>query len=189
MQGQAHARKQRDHVSKPIIAAIRQRRDLKESVLHTAQELAYIADIYGTIRTWEIPKLASHCRCSPRTIQRHVAALEAARILRVARVKRRVRIQVGEHYETRIRYEKNVYTFIIPWRPTVSPKVSNATMAQTSSHTEREKSALSLKEEIAQVERNLCWHRSRGATGIAYEVEMEKHARLTALAASKERAA
>ena len=34
----------------PIIAALRQRDDLKESVLHTAQELVHRASIYGVAR-------------------------------------------------------------------------------------------------------------------------------------------
>ena len=37
-------------MAKPIIAALRQRRDLKESVLHTATELAHRASIYGVVR-------------------------------------------------------------------------------------------------------------------------------------------
>ena len=34
----------------PIIAALRQRQDLRESLLHTAQELAHLASIYGVAR-------------------------------------------------------------------------------------------------------------------------------------------
>ena len=34
----------------PIITALRTRTDLKESVLHTAQELAHRASLYGVVR-------------------------------------------------------------------------------------------------------------------------------------------
>jgi hypothetical protein len=37
-------------LSAPIIAALRQHRQLKESVLHTAQELAHRASSYDVVR-------------------------------------------------------------------------------------------------------------------------------------------
>ena len=46
----------------PIIAALRQRH-LKESLLHTAQELAHLASIYGVVKV-SYAYLALTCRCS-----------------------------------------------------------------------------------------------------------------------------
>jgi hypothetical protein len=46
----------------PIIAALRHRNDLKESVLHTAQELAHRASIYGVARV-SLSYLALKCHC------------------------------------------------------------------------------------------------------------------------------
>ena len=37
-------------LSAPIIAALRQHRKLTESLLHTAQELAHRASLYGVVR-------------------------------------------------------------------------------------------------------------------------------------------
>ena len=65
----------------PIIAALRQRRDLKESLTHTAQELAHLASIYGVVRV-SYSYLAVKCRCSRRTVIRHIQRLIDLRILR-----------------------------------------------------------------------------------------------------------
>ena len=58
----------------PLIAAIRQRRDLKESLTHTAQELAHLASIYGVVRV-SYSYLAEKCHCSRRTVIRHIQRL------------------------------------------------------------------------------------------------------------------
>ena len=58
----------------PIISAVRARTDLKESVLHTAQELAHRASIYGVVSD-AIPFMAQKCHCSKRTFQRHILVL------------------------------------------------------------------------------------------------------------------
>jgi DNA-binding Lrp family transcriptional regulator len=68
-------------MASPIITAIRQRRDLKESLTHTAQELAHLASIYGVIRV-SYTELARKCRCSRRTVMRHIQRLEDLRIIR-----------------------------------------------------------------------------------------------------------
>ena len=68
-------------MASPIIAAIRQRRDLKESLLHTAQELAHRASIYGVVRV-SYSYLAQKCHCSRRTVLRHVQRLVDLGIVR-----------------------------------------------------------------------------------------------------------
>ena len=68
-------------MASPIIAALRQRHDLKESLTHTAQELAHRASIYGVVRV-SYSYLAGKCRCSRRTIIRHIQRLIDLGILR-----------------------------------------------------------------------------------------------------------
>src|SRR5215510_13522285 len=65
----------------PIITALRQRDDLKESVLHTAQELAHRASIYGVVRV-SYRYLALKCHCSRRTIIRHMQRLIDLKLLK-----------------------------------------------------------------------------------------------------------
>ena len=65
----------------PLIAAVRARRDLKESVLHTAQELAHRASIYGVARV-SLSYLALKCHCCKQTIINHLKTLIALKILR-----------------------------------------------------------------------------------------------------------
>ena len=61
-------------MASPIITALRHRRDLKESLLHTAQELAHLASIYGVARV-SYSYLALKCHCSRRTVLRHIQRL------------------------------------------------------------------------------------------------------------------
>ena len=68
-------------MASPIIAAIRQRRDLKESLAHTAQELAQRASIYGVAKV-SYNYLAVKCHCSRRTVMRHIGRLIAAKIIK-----------------------------------------------------------------------------------------------------------
>jgi len=67
----------------PILTALRALRDphLKESVLHTAQELAHRASIYGVARV-SYSYLAEKCHCSRRTVIRHIQRLIDAGIIR-----------------------------------------------------------------------------------------------------------
>ena len=58
-------------MASPILAALRQRHDLKESLLHTAQELAHLASIYGVVRV-SYTYLALKCHCSRRPVIRHI---------------------------------------------------------------------------------------------------------------------
>ena len=90
-------------MAKALIAAIRQRRDLKESVLHTAQELAHRASIYGVARV-SYTYLAQKCHCSRRTVMRHIQRLIDARILR------KTVLWIRGNY-----CEVNTYAFVIAW--------------------------------------------------------------------------
>jgi hypothetical protein len=90
-------------MSLPIITAVRQRRDLKESVLHTAQEIAHKASIYG-VAPVSLRYLAQKCHCCKQTIINHIEKLIELKILR----KRVVWIK-GNLCET------NRYTFRIAW--------------------------------------------------------------------------
>src|SRR5215510_8678328 len=87
----------------PIITAIRTRTDLKESLLHTAQELAHRASIYGVVRV-TYSYLALKCHCSRRTIIRHIQRLIDAGILRQSVLWIR-----GNYCEV------NTYAFLLAW--------------------------------------------------------------------------
>ena len=87
----------------PLIAALRHRRDLKESVLHTAQELAHRASIYGVVRV-SYSYLARKSHCSRRTVMRHIQRLIDAKIVRKAV------IWIKGNF-----CEINTYTFVIAW--------------------------------------------------------------------------
>ena len=67
----------------PLITALRTRYDLKESLLHTAQELAHRASIYGVVRV-SYSYLALKCHCSRRTVIRHIQRLIDAKVLKKA---------------------------------------------------------------------------------------------------------
>jgi len=90
-------------MSAPIIAAIRQQRQLKESLLHTAQELAHRASIYGVVRV-SYSYLALKCHCARRTVIRHIQRLIDAGILRKSVLWIR-----GNFCET------NSYAFCLAW--------------------------------------------------------------------------
>ena len=93
----------------PIIAALRTRADLKESLLHTAQELAHRASLYGVVRV-SYGYLAQKCHCSRRTVIRHIQ-----RLLDLEIVRKTVLWIRGNYCEI------NTYTFRIAWntsRPT-----------------------------------------------------------------------
>ena len=102
----------------PIVAALRHRSDLKESVLHT-HGLAHRASIYGVVRASN-DYMGQGYHCHQRTFQRHVVKLEQAHILKKTVVKKVVRIRIGDRIEARLRNEINTYTFTIPWNKTPS---------------------------------------------------------------------
>ena len=90
-------------MSSPIIAAVRSQRQLKESVLHTAQELAHRASIYGVVRV-SYSYLALKCHCARRTVIRHIQRLIDAGILRKSVLWIR-----GNYCEV------NTYAFLLAW--------------------------------------------------------------------------
>jgi DNA-binding Lrp family transcriptional regulator len=121
-------------MASPLIAAIRQRRDLKESLTHTAQELAHVASIYGVAKV-SYAYLAGKCRCSRRTVIRHMQRLEELHIIR-----KRVLWIRGNFCEI------NTYTFQIAW-DTSRPKGGSDKTARTLPLQEREKN-ISVREEL-----------------------------------------
>ena len=120
----------------PIITAIRQRHDLKESLLHTAQELAHLASIYGVVRV-SYTYLAQKCHCSRRTVLRHIQRLIDAGIVR------KTVLWIRGNY-----CEINTYTFRIAWDKRVRTRGSDKT-ARTLPPQEREKHS-SVREELAR---------------------------------------
>jgi hypothetical protein len=120
----------------PIIAAIRQRRDLKESLLHTAQELAHLASVYGVVQV-SYSYLAIKCRCSRRTVIRHIQRLLDLRLIRRDRLRR-----LGQQF-----FEINTYTFQIAW-DTSRPRGGSDKTSRNLPPQEREKNT-SLREELA----------------------------------------
>jgi hypothetical protein len=180
----------------PIIAALRQRTDLKESVLHTAQEIAHQASIYGVTRPLAYTWIADKSHCSPRTAIRHVHILEThAKIVEPIRRKRIVRRKdlppddpgytedPRRAHERVIRNETNQYRFVIPWDK--SPQRSSSSFrpydktAQKLPPTEREKKG-SVREDL---ERQKKWFPNLLPGSDAWESAQEEIARLEAILA------
>jgi DNA-binding Lrp family transcriptional regulator len=153
----------------PIITAIRQRRDLKESLTHTAQELAHLASIYGIIRV-SYTELARKCRCSRRTVMRHIQRLEDLRILRKTVLWIR-----GNFCET------NTYAFVIAWDKS-RPKRGSDKVSSILPPQEGEKNA-SLQEDIKRLKKGLTFC-CPGTE--AWDATCEKIARLEALLPQRE---
>ena len=115
-------------MSSSIIAALRQQRQLKESLLHTAQELAHRTSIYGVVRV-SYSYLALKCHCSRRTVIRHIQRLIAAGIIRKSVLWIR-----GNYCEI------NTYAFLLPWEKRPATGGSDKTAFKSSPRTEgREK--------------------------------------------------
>ena len=128
-------------MASPLITAIRQRRDLKESLTHTAQELAHLASIYGVVRV-SYSYLAVKCRCSRRTAMRQVQ-----RLLDLGIIGKTVLWIRGNFCEI------NTYTFRIVWDKRVRRGGSDKT-SSTLPPQEREKE-LSLREELDNQKKGL----------------------------------
>jgi hypothetical protein len=94
----------------PLIAAVRARMDLKQSVKDTAEEIAARASIYGVAQVsyrFLLPKTHA-CK---QTLINHVKILESKGVLKVIRQK----------IAGKLVHERNVYKFILPYRwPTPS---------------------------------------------------------------------
>jgi hypothetical protein len=118
----------------PIIAAIRQRRDLKESLLHTAQELAHLSSIYGVARV-SLRYLARKCHCCKQTIINHLKQLIALKIIR-----KTVLWLKGNFCEI------NTYTFLVSWEKRPA-KGGSQNSVPTLPPQEREKT-ISVREEL-----------------------------------------
>jgi hypothetical protein len=112
----------------PIIATLRAQRQLKESLLHTAQEIAHRSSIYGIARV-SYSYLAMKCHCSRRTVIRHIQRLIELRIIRKSV------IWICGNY-----CEVNTYAFLIPWDKRPAAQGSDKTASKSSPRTEeREK--------------------------------------------------
>ena len=122
-------------MASPIIAAIRQRRDLKESVLHTAVELGHLSSVYGIARA-SYAYLAQKCHCSRRTVIRHVQ-----RLLDLGIIGKTVLWVRGDYCEI------NTYTFRIAWEK-ARPRGGSDKTARNLPPQEREKT-VSVREELA----------------------------------------
>jgi hypothetical protein len=130
-------------VATPLIAAIRQRRDLKESLLHTAQELAHRASIYGVVRV-SYSYLALKCHCSRRTVIRHIQRLIDAGILRKSVLWIR-----GNYCEV------NTYAFLLSWEKRPARQGSDIMAPKSPQTREREEKYGSLTEKKRQDARGL----------------------------------
>jgi DNA-binding Lrp family transcriptional regulator len=125
----------------PIIAALRTRTDLKESLLHTAQELAHRASIYGMVRV-SYTYLAEKCHCSRRTVIRHIQ-----RLLDLGIVRKTVLWIRGNYCEI------NTYTFRIACDRS-RPRGGSDKTASKLPPQEREKET-SLREELAKQKKGI----------------------------------
>jgi Helix-turn-helix domain len=121
-------------MARPIIAAIRQRTDLKESLLHTAQELAHRASIYGVVRV-SYSYLALKCHCSRRTVIRHIQRLIDAGILRKSV------LWICGHY-----CEVNTYAFLLSWEKRPARQGSDIMAPKSPQTREREEKYGSMAE-------------------------------------------
>ena len=158
-------------MSSPIITAIRQLRQphLKESLLHTAQELAHCASIYGVVSQRSLSWLAMKCHCCVQTIINHLDQLIHLKIIRKQRFRR-----YGSAF-----FEKNVYTFRIAWQRTPAQKGNSQNSGGKLPYPQDREKAGSLIEDIQNLEQGLRLYHTEGTIG--YEATVEKIARLRAL--------
>jgi|RhiMetdeSRZDD1v2_1073273.scaffolds.fasta_scaffold63459_5 hypothetical protein len=154
-------------MASPIIAAIRKRRDLKESLRHTAQELAHLASIYGVARV-SLRYLAWKCGCCKQTIINHLQKLIALKIIR-----KRVMWIRGNCCEI------NTYHFLISWEKQPAQKGSSQNFGPNLPPREEGEKHTGLGEEIHTLEKGL---RFCSPGSPAYESTLEKLARLRGLA-------
>jgi hypothetical protein len=122
-------------MASPIIAALRRRDDLKESVQHTVQELAHLASIYGVARV-SLRYLAWRCHCCKQTIINHLKKLIALKIIR------KQVIWIKGNY-----CEINTYAFLVSWDQRAAQKGGSQNSVPTLPPQEREKET-SVREEL-----------------------------------------
>jgi hypothetical protein len=169
-------------MANPLIAALRARTDLKESVLHTAQEIAARASFYGVARV-SYTYLKPKCHCCKQTVINHVKVLIEKGI--IERIRQRV---VGK-----LVHEINVYKFKLPYqRQSPSDRTKRGSqnfcpkfpMQEKGEEKEGRKEEggkhHSIREQIAGMQRGL-QRMQCSPDSIAYQSTMEKIAALTAL--------
>ena len=153
-------------MSSPIIAAVRSQRQLKESVLHTAQELAHRASIYGVARV-SLRYLALKCHCCKQTIINHLKKLIELKILR----KHTIWIK-GNLCEI------NTYHFLIAWDKNPAQTCHSQNAGPKFPPPEEGEKRAGVGEKIRNLEKGLLWYT---AGSIGYEATAEKIAKLKAL--------
>src|SRR5262245_23329114 len=150
----------------PIITAIRQRHDLKESILHTVIELAHRASIYGVVRV-SLRYLAAKCHCCKQTIINHLKQLIALKIL-----SKTVLWIKGNLCET------NTYRFLIPWQKRPAQTCHSQNSGPKFPPPEEGEKKGGVGEKIQNLEKGLIWY-TEGSIG--YESTMREIARLKSL--------
>ena len=130
-------------MSSSIIAALRQQRQLKESLLHTAQELAHRASIYGVVRV-SYSYLALKCHCSRRTVIRHIQRLIDLRL-----IKKSVLWIRGNYCEV------NTYAFLLAWEKRPARQGSDKTVSKFPPTSKGEEKYGSLEEKTRMDARGL----------------------------------
>src|SRR5262252_1111475 len=161
----------------PIIEALRTCCELKESVLHSGQELAHRANIYGVVRVSN-SFMGQKCHCSKRTFQRHAVCLVEGHILKKVVSKKRVN---GKLYN-----EINVYRFIIPWHKNLSPTNPMDKMSTNLPPQEERKEKFgTIQGDIDAQEKTLRLYCTPGS--LAHEAAVVEVARLKALLKHEER--
>ena len=129
-------------LSRAILTTLRRLPQLKGSLKLTALELAHMASGSGTISVpyaW----LARKTGMCVRTMQRHIDRLIALQIL----TKTCYRLALN-------RWGTNRYTFLVPGAP-ILHKCAPDILSPLSSTTEKKEKSLSLRDEIAQLERGI----------------------------------
>ena len=150
----------------PIITALRTRTDLKESVLHTAQELAHRASLYGVARV-SLRYLALKCHCCKQTIINHLKKLIELKILR----KHTIWIK-GNLCEI------NTYHFLIAWDKNPAQTCHSQKSGPKFPPPQEGEKSEGLGEQIRNLEKGLIWYT---AGSIGYQSTLEQIARLKRL--------
>ena len=155
-------------MASPLIAAVRALRDphVKESVLHTAQELAHRASIYGVARV-SLSYLALKCHCCKQTIINHLKKLIALKI-----ISKTVIWIKGNCCEV------NTYRFRIPWRQASPAQGGSQNIGPKFPPQEEGEKREGLGEQIRNLEKGLIWYT---AGSIGYQSTLEQIARLKRL--------
>jgi hypothetical protein len=153
-------------MSSPIIAAIRQQRQLKESLLHTAQELAHRASVYGVARV-SLSYLALKCHCCKQTIINHIKKLIELTILRKSVIWIKGNL-----------CEVNTYRFLISWDKRPAQMGHSQNSGPKSPHPEEGEKREGLGEKIQQLEKGLLWCT---VGSVAYDTTAAEIAKLKAL--------